>query len=93
MDLTGIGRVADRWAKGVARRVEEQVGPDLDLDADQIERFTSDAAGAVAKGAIEELLEKRASLPGAEPSCPIRHRLCSVKRRLRIMPFSGGEVA
>src|SRR5947209_11389594 len=39
MDSTGIARLAQGWGRVVARRVEEQVGPDLDLDADQIEQF------------------------------------------------------
>ena len=73
MDSPGIARVAQGWGKVVARRVEEQVGPDLDLDADQIERFAKGAASAMAREAIEELLEKKASLLGAEQSCPTCH--------------------
>ena len=92
MDSTGIGRVAEGWGKVVARRVEEEVGPDLDLDADQIEQFAKGAACAVATGAIEELLEKKASLLGAEQACPTCHRLCPVGRQPRIIQFWGGDV-
>jgi hypothetical protein len=77
----------------VARRAEEEVGPELDLDADEIEQIAKDAACVVAKGAIEELLEKKASLLGAEQSCPNCQRLCTVKRRPRAIRFWGGEVA
>jgi hypothetical protein len=54
MDSTRIGRVAQGWGKVVARRVEEEVGPELDLDADDIEQFAKSAACVVAKGTIEE---------------------------------------
>ncbi len=93
MDPAGIARVAQGWGKVVARRVEEEVGPDLDLDADEIEQCAKGAACAVAQGAIEELLEKKASLLGAEQSCPTCHRLCPVTRQPRILQFWGGEVA
>ena len=61
MDSTGVGGMAEAWGKIVARRVYEQVGPDLDLDADDIEQIAINAACAVAKGTIEELLEKKGS--------------------------------
>ena len=93
MGPAGIARVAQGWGKVVARRVEEEVGPDLDLDADQIEQFAKGAACAVAQGAIEELLEKKASLLGAEQACPGCHRLCPVERQSRIIQFWGGDVA
>jgi hypothetical protein len=92
-DSSGIARVAQGWGKVVARRVEEQVGPDLDLDADQIEQFAKDAACAVAKGAIEELLEKKAALLGAQQSCPTCRRPCPVEREPRLIHFWGSEVA
>jgi hypothetical protein len=93
MDATGIDRVARGWGKVVARRVEEQIGPDLDLDADQIEQFAKGAACTMAREAIEELLEKKAALLGAEQSCPTCQRLCPVERQPRIVQFWGGEVA
>src|SRR4051795_4435795 len=93
MDSTGIARVARGWGKVVARRVEEQVGPDLDLDADEIERFAKGAACAMAREAIEELLEKKASLLGPEQSCPTCQRLCPLIREPRIIQSWGGEVA
>jgi hypothetical protein len=93
MDSTGIDRVAQGWGKVVARRVEEQVGPDLDLDADEIEQFAKGAACAMAREAIEELLEKKAALLGAEQSCPTCQRPCPVEREPRIIQFWGGEVA
>jgi hypothetical protein len=93
MDSTGIAPVARGWGKVVARRVEEEVGPDLDLDADEIEQIARGAACAVAKGAIEGLLEKKAALLGAEQPCPTCQRLCPVTRRPRIIRFWGGDVA
>jgi hypothetical protein len=93
IDSSGIAQVAQGWGKVVARRVEEEVGPDLDLDADQIERFARDAACVVAKGAIEELLEKKASLLGPEQPCPTCQRPSPVRRRPRVIHFWGGEVA
>lgn len=92
MDSTGIERVAEGWGKVVARRVEEQVGPDLDLDADDIEQFAKGAACAVAKGAIEELLEKKAAALGPEQACPKCNRLCTVEREPRTILFWGGQV-
>ncbi len=46
MDMTGIARVAQGGEKSW-RRVEEELGPDLDLDADQVEQYTEGAACAV----------------------------------------------
>src|SRR4051812_37368977 len=52
MDRTGIESMAEGWGKVVARRVHEAVGPDLDLDADDIEQAAMTAARAVARGTI-----------------------------------------
>jgi hypothetical protein len=93
MDSVGIARVAQGWGKVVARRVEEEVGPDLELDADEIEQLAKGAACAVAKAAIEELLEKKAALLGPEQPCPSCHRPCPVSRNPRDIQFWGGEVA
>jgi hypothetical protein len=35
MDATEVGGMVEGWERIVARRVHEQVGPDLDLDADE----------------------------------------------------------
>jgi hypothetical protein len=93
MDHTKVDQMAKGWGKIVARRVHEEVGPELDLDADDIEQAAVTAARAVAKGTIEELLEKKASLLGAEQPCPSCKRLCSVQREQRTIQFWGGEVA
>ena len=93
MDSTGIDRVALGWGKVVARRVQEEVGPDLDLDADDIEQFAKGAACAVAKGTIEELLEKKAAALGPKQPCPQCQRLCPVERQPRTIHFWGGPVA
>ena len=87
MDSTGIGRVAEGWGKVVARRVEEQVGPDLELDADDIEQLAKGAACVVAQGTIEELLEKKAAALGPEPPCPECQRLCPVEPESRATAF------
>jgi hypothetical protein len=92
MDSTGIQRVAEGWGKVVARRVEEQFGPGLDLDADDIEQFAKDAACTLARGAIEELLEKKAAALGPEQPCPGCQRLCPVEREPRTIAFWGGPV-
>ncbi len=84
--------MAQGWGKVVARRVEEQVGPELDLDADAIEQFARGAACAVAKGTIEELLEKKAAALGPEQPCPQCQRLCPVKREPRTISFWGADV-
>jgi hypothetical protein len=77
----------------VARRVEVEVGPDLDLDADDIEQLAKGAACAVARGAIEELLEKKAAALGPEQPCPGCQRPCPVERQPRTIAFWGGTVA
>ncbi|MBV8076788.1 MAG: hypothetical protein JO284_10335 [Planctomycetaceae bacterium] len=92
MDSTGIACMAQGWGKVVARRVEEQVGPELDLDADAIEQFARGAACAVAKGTIEELLEKKAAALGPEQPCPECQRLCPVEREPRTISFWGTDV-
>jgi hypothetical protein len=92
MDSTGVGDMAEGWGKIVARRVEDQVGPDLDLDADDIEQIAMHAACAVAKGTIEELLEKKAGVIGTEQPCPNCGRLCRVGREPRSIDFWGAEV-
>jgi hypothetical protein len=92
IDSTETGRMAEGWGKVVARRVQEAVGPDLDLDADDIEQVAMAAACAVAKGTIEELLEKKAALLGAEQPCPTCKRLCPMERVPRTMQFWGSEV-
>jgi len=93
MDQSGIQQMAEGWGKIVARRISEGVGPDLDLNADEIEQMAASAARAVAKGTIEELLEKKASLLGSEQPCPVCKRLCPVQREPRMLHFWGGAVA
>src|SRR4051794_16748358 len=66
MDRTGVERIAEGWGKVVARRVHEEVGPELDLDADDIEQ----RAAAAARGTIADLLERKAALLGAESLAP-----------------------
>ena len=92
MDRTGIDSMAEGWGKVVARRVHEEVGPDLDLDADDIEQMAITAARAVARGAIADLLERKAELLGPEQPCPTCRRPCVVRREPRTITFWGGEV-
>jgi hypothetical protein len=92
MDWSEAGTMAEGWGKIVARRVHEEVGADLDLDADDMEQVAKSAACAVAKGTIEERLERKASLLGSEQPCPTCRRLCPVQRTPRSIQFWGGEV-
>ena len=92
MDRTGVERIAEGWGKVVARRVHEEVGPDLDLDADDIEQMAAAAARAVARGTIADLLERKASLLGTEQPCPTCRRSCVVRRQPRTIDFWGGPV-
>ena len=92
MDRTGVERMAEGWGKIVARRVHEEVGADLDLDADDIEQMAVTAARAVARGTIADLLERKASLLGTEQPCPTCRRPCVVRREPRAIDFWGGEV-
>jgi hypothetical protein len=93
MDRTGVEPMAEGWGRIVARRIHEDVGADLDLDADDIEQMAATAARAVARGTIEDLLERKASLLGAEQPCPSCQRPCVVHREERSIDFWGGEVA
>ena len=93
MDRTGIEAMAEGWGKVVARRLHEAVGPDLDLDADDIEQAAMTAARAVARGTIADLLRLKTSLLGDEQPCPTCHRLCAVRRQPRAIDFWGGEVS
>ena len=93
MERTGIESMAHGWGKIVARQIHDDVGADLDLDADDIEQVAATAAQAVAKGTIEELLERKASLLGAEQPCPTCQRRCVVRREPRAIDFWGGEVS
>ena len=92
MDRDGVERLAEGWGKVVARRVHEEVGPELDLDADDIEQMAVVAARAVARGTIADLLERKAALLGPEQPCPTCPRPCDVRRQLRTIDFWGGEV-
>jgi hypothetical protein len=93
MDRTGIESMAEGWGKVVVRRVHEEVGPDLDLDADGIEQAAIMAARAVARGTIADLLRRKTSLLGAEQPCPTCQRLCPVEAQPRTIEFWGGPVA
>lgn len=92
MERTGVESMAQGWGKIVARRIHDDVGADLDLDADDIEQVAATAARAVARGTIEELLERKASLLGNEQPCPTCQRLCVVRRDPRQIDFWGGPV-
>ncbi len=92
MDRAGVERLAEGWGKVVARRVHEEVGPELDLDADDIERMAVTAARAVARSTIADLLERKAALLGPEQPCPTCRRPCEVRREPRTIDFWGGEV-
>jgi hypothetical protein len=92
MDRTGVERLAEGWGKVVARRVHDEVGPELDLDADDIEQMAVVAARAVARGTIADLLERKAALLGPEQPCPTCRRPCAVRRQPRAIDFWGGEV-
>jgi hypothetical protein len=92
MARSRVEELAAGWGKIVARRVHEDIGPELDLDADDIEPRAATAARAVARGAIEDLRERKASLLGPEPPCPTCDRPCPVRREPRSMDFWGGEV-
>src|SRR5262245_246000 len=74
MDRSGVEPRAEGGGKIVARRIHEDVGADLDLDADDIEQVAATAAGAVARGTIEGLLGRKASLLGTERPCPTGQR-------------------
>jgi hypothetical protein len=91
-DRGGLEQLAEGWGKIVARRVHEEVGPELDLDADDIEQMAITAACAVARGTITDLLERKAALLGAEQPCPTCRRLCMVHHQSRAIDFWGGEV-
>ena len=93
MERTRVESMAEGWGKIVARRIHEDVGADLDLDADDIEQFAATAARAVARGTIEDLLERKAALLGAEQPCPTCQRSCVVPREPREIDFWGGGVA
>ena len=92
MDRDGVERLAEGWGKVVARRVHDEVGPELDLDADDIEQIAVTAARAVARGTIADLLQRKAALLGAEQPCPTCRRLCTVHHQSRAIDFWGGEV-
>ena len=92
MDRAGVERLAEGWGKVVARRVHEEVGAELDLDADDIEQAAITAARAVARGTIADLLERKAALLGPEQPCPTCRGSCAVGRQPRAIDFWGGEV-
>ncbi len=91
-DRAGVERLAEDWGKVVARRVHEDVGPELDLDADEIEQAGMTAACAVARSTIADLLERKAALLGPEQPCPTCGRTCTVRREPRTIDFWGGKV-
>jgi hypothetical protein len=92
MDRAGVEQLGESWGKVVARRVHDEVGPELDLDADDIEQMAVTAARAVARGTIADLLERKAALLGPEQPCPTCQRLCGLRRQPRAIDFWGGAV-
>jgi hypothetical protein len=92
MDRDGVERLAESWGKVVARRVHDEIGPELDLDADDIEQMAVVAARAVARSTIADLLERKATLLGPEQPCPKCRRPCAVDRQPRAIDFWDGEV-
>src|SRR5262249_55815431 len=92
MDRAGLEQLGESWGKVVARRVHDEVGPELELDADDIEQMAITAARAVARGTIPDLLERKAALLGPEQLCPTCRRPCAVDRQERAIDFWGGEV-
>jgi hypothetical protein len=92
MDRAGLERLAAGWGKVVARRVHEEVGPELDLDADDMEQMAAAAACAVARGTLEDLLERKAAQLGLEQPCPACQRLCQVGRQPRVIKSWAGAV-
>ena len=103
-DLRCLSRSHHRWietassgsprrvGKVVARPVHDEVGPELDLDADDIEQMAITAARTVARGTIADLLERKAALLGPEQPCPTCPRPCAVQREPRAIDFWGGTV-
>jgi hypothetical protein len=91
-DRAGVERLAEGRGKVVARRVHEGVGPELDLDADDIEQMALTAATAVARSTIADLLGRKAASLGPEQPCPTWRRPCAVGRQPRAIDFWGGEV-
>ena len=75
------------------RQARPRPRPRLDLNAADIEQMATTAARAVAKGTIEDLLERKASLLGPEQPCPTCQRPCTVRREPRSIDFWGGEVS
>ena len=91
-DRGGIERLAEGWEKVVARRAHDDVGPEPELDADDIEQMAVTATRAVARGTIADRLERTAALLGAGQPCPTCRRLCAVRRQPRAIGFWGGAV-
>ena len=92
IDHAELDRVAQGWGKVVARRVHEQVGPELELDADDIETLANEAARVVCSSAIADLLQRKAALLDAQQPCPACQHLCQVQRQPRTIDFRGGPV-
>ena len=78
--------------EGAEAMVHEEVGPELDLDADDMEQMAATAACAVARGTLEDLLERKAAQLGPEQPCPTCQRLCGVGRQPRVIEFWAGAV-
>jgi len=72
----------------VARRIEERVGPDLELDGDDIVTYAKDAARAVVRVALEELLEPKTN---RETRRPDARRIWSTTRVGWIPPAMAGR--
>ena len=92
---TGPGEwcaLAGDWGKVVARRAFGNAGPAEDVAFDTFEQIAVDAAQALTRGTIEQLLRSDTQRLGPVQPCPQCGQNCSLRTEPRYLVVRGATV-
>jgi hypothetical protein len=89
---TELCELAEDWGKVIARRAFGDAGPPDDVTFDTFEQIAVDAAQALTRGAIEQLLRHDTQRLGAVRPCPQCGRDCPVRTEPRDLVVRGATV-
>ena len=91
-NLAAMHDFVQDWGKIVSRRVFGEIGPGLDRSFADMEQAAVVASQAIAKDALEDMLEKQAAQLADEQPCPTCGRACQLDRVRREIVTRGGRV-
>ena len=87
-----IRDLAEDWGKVIARRAFGEGGSPDEVDFDTFEQIAVDAAQALTKGTIEQLLQLDAQRLGSVHPCPQCGQNCPVRTEPRDLVVRGATV-